>query len=52
MKKNSKVTMLFTASEFVSEDIERYRTKKLTSSGATITDDDAVSNSIPGQIKL
>ncbi|MDD5945956.1 MAG: DNA topoisomerase (ATP-hydrolyzing) subunit A [Clostridia bacterium] len=52
MKKNSKVTMLFTASEFVSEDIERYRTKKLTSSGATITDDDVVSNSIPGQIKL
>ncbi len=52
MKKKSVVTMLFNAEEFVSEDIERYRTKKLTSSGATITDMDMENNNIPGQIKL
>ncbi len=52
MKKKSFVTMLFAAEEFVSEDIERYRTKKLTSSGAQISDSDMAENKIPGQLKL
>ncbi|MCD8037066.1 MAG: topoisomerase IV [Clostridiales bacterium] len=52
MKKKSFVTMLFAAEEFVSEDIERYRTKKLTSSGAQISDSDMTDNKIPGQLKL
>ena len=33
-------------------DIEKYRTKKLTSSGASITEIDIENNNIPGQIKL
>jgi len=52
MKKKSSVTMLFLAEEFISDDIEKYRTKKLTSSGASITEIDIENNNIPGQIKL
>ncbi|GFI61845.1 DNA gyrase subunit A [Clostridiales bacterium] len=40
MKKKSSITRLFSAQEFESEDIEKYRTKKLTSSGAALSDSD------------
>lgn len=52
MKKKSFITKLFTADEFVSENKEAYRIKKLTSSGITIPEDDKESNSIPGQINI
>jgi len=52
MKKKSFVTALFSSFEFKSDDIERYRTKKITSSGASITDTDNERNDLPGQIKL
>ena len=52
MKKKSFVTALFSPFEFKSDDIERYRTKKITSSGASITDTDNERNDLPGQIKL
>lgn len=52
MKKKSIATMLFLAEEFISDDIEKYRAKKLTSSGASITETDIENNNIPGQIKL
>ena len=52
MKKKSILTNIFTSEEFKSEEIEKYRANKLTSSGATITQDDMLENNIPGQIKL
>ncbi len=52
MKKKSLVTRLFASYEFKSDEPERYRTKKLTSSGASITEADTQNNDLPGQIKL
>ncbi len=37
MKKKSFITRMFNGSDFISDDIEKYRTKKLTSSGAALT---------------
>ena len=52
MKKKSFITRMFNGSDFISDDIEKYRTKKLTSSGATLTQEESEKNNIPGQIRL
>lgn len=52
MKKKSFITRMFNSSDFISDDIEKYRTKKLTSSGATLTQEESEKNNIPGQIRL
>lgn len=52
MKKKSVITRMFNGSDFISDDIEKYRTKKLTSSGAALTQEDSEKNNIPGQIRL
>lgn len=52
MKKKSFITRMFNSSDFISADIEKYRTKKLTSSGATLTQEESEKNNIPGQIRL
>ena len=52
MKKKSVITRMFTSDEFISDDIERLRIRKLTSSGYSLTPDEAEKNNIPGQIKL
>ena len=52
MKKKSFITRMFNAADFISGDIERYRTKKLTSSGASLTPEESENNNIPGQIRL
>ncbi len=52
MKKKSFITRLFAAVEFISSNIEAYRTSKLTSSGASIDDADKEKNGIPFQMKL
>lgn len=52
MKKKSFITRMFNSSDFISDDIEKYRTKKLTSSGAALTQEESEKNNIPGQIRL
>ena len=52
MKKKSVITRMFTSDEFISDDIERLRIRKLTSSGYSLTPDESEKNNIPGQIKL
>lgn len=52
MKKKSFITRMFNGSDFISDDIEKYRTKKLTSSGAALTQEESEKNNIPGQIRL
>lgn len=52
MKKKSVITRMFNGSDFISDDIEKYRTKKLTSSGAALTQEESEKNNIPGQIRL
>lgn len=52
MKKKSRVTKLFSAEEFICEDIEAYRINKITSSGTNISESDKEANGIPSQIKL
>lgn len=52
MKKKSFITCMFNSSDFISDDIEKYRTKKLTSSGAALTQEESEKNNIPGQIRL
>ncbi len=52
MKKKSRVTKLFSAEEFICEDIEAYRINKITSSGSNIAEYDKEANGIPSQIKL
>ena len=52
MKKKSFITRMFNSSDFISDDIEKYRTKKLTSSGVALTQEESEKNNIPGQIRL
>lgn len=52
MKKKSFITRMFNSSDFISDDIEKFRTKKLTSSGAALTQEESEKNNIPGQIRL
>lgn len=52
MKKKSFITRMFNGSDFISDDIEKYRTKKLTSSGVALTQEESEKNNIPGQIRL
>ena len=52
MKKKSVITRMFTSDEFISDDIERLRIRKLTSSGYSLTPYESEKNNIPGQIKL
>ncbi len=52
MKKKSFITRMFNSSDFIIDDIEKYRTKKLTSSGVALTQEESEKNNIPGQIRL
>ena len=52
LKKNSRISNILTSAEFVSDNIEHYRTNKLPSTGHFLKDDDKRKNSIPAQINL
>ena len=52
LKKNSKISNVYPVSEFVSDDIEFYRTAKIPSTGHFIKEDDKKNNSLSGQISF
>ena len=52
LKKNSMVTQVITASGFVTDDLEYYRTQKIPTAGHFIQEKDKQNNQIPGQMEL
>ncbi|MEA4816552.1 MAG: DNA topoisomerase (ATP-hydrolyzing) subunit A [Lachnospiraceae bacterium] len=52
LKKKSKVSMAIPKEEFVSSNVEYYRSNKIPSAGHFISDDDKARNSIPMQLNL
>ncbi len=52
LKKNSKLTGLYTKEGFVSEDIEYYRSNKIPATGHFINDSDKSANNFPKQLDL
>ncbi len=52
LKKKSAVSKIMPAGEFVSSDIEYYRTDKIPSAGHFISDEDKSSNKLPMQISM
>ena len=52
LKKNSRITGVYPAEEFESEDIEYYRTVKIPSTGHFLKETDKEKNNLQTQIKL
>jgi DNA gyrase subunit A len=52
LKKNSTISNVYPISEFISDDIEFYRTVKIPSTGHFIKEDDKKNNSLSGQISF
>lgn len=52
LKKNSVITRVYPASQFICEDIEHYRAKKIPTAGHFLQDADKIKNDIPMQLPL
>lgn len=52
LKKNSSISRVCPAEEFVTEDLEYYRTRKIPTTGHFIQEKDKSNNQVPGQIRL
>ncbi|MBM6828990.1 topoisomerase IV [Anaerotignum lactatifermentans] len=52
LKKNSSISRVCPAEEFVTEDLEYYRTRKIPTTGHFIQEKDKANNQVPGQIRL
>lgn len=52
LKKNSCISRVCPAEEFVTEDLEYYRTRKIPTTGHFIQEKDKANNQVPGQIRL